>query len=73
VQSISIYDRVLGCLLGGALGDAWGRPFEGVTSLAKFEIPAQSAFSDDTQLTLATCESLIECGGADPEPLAFRF
>ncbi|MGB2679664.1 MAG: ADP-ribosylglycohydrolase family protein [Candidatus Acidiferrum sp.] len=63
-------DRVFGCLLGGALGDAWGGPFEGCTAPPRFEIPPQSRVSDDTQLTLATCESIIEHGSIDPENLA---
>lgn len=63
-------DEVLGCLLGGALGDAWGGPFEGRVGPVCFEIPRQSQVSDDTQLTLATCESVIEHGCVNPENLA---
>lgn len=73
VQSISTQDRIVGCLLGGALGDAWGRPFEGTITPTQFEIPTRSAISDDTQLTLATCESIIERRGIEPENVASRF
>lgn len=66
-------DQVLGCLLGGALGDAWGGPWEGRLGPLQFEIPLQSKISDDTQLTLATCESVIEKGSVDPENLAAHF
>lgn len=66
-------DQVLGCILGGALGDAWGGPWEGRVGPLKFEIPLQSRISDDTQLTLATCESVIEKGFFDPENLAAHF
>jgi ADP-ribosyl-[dinitrogen reductase] hydrolase len=70
---ISLQDRALGCLLAGALGDAWGGPWEGTAAPVQFEIPACSTLSDDTQLTLATCESLLECGVVDPEHLASNF
>src|SRR5580658_6219562 len=61
---------VLGCLLGGGLGDAWGGTYEGVASPVVFEVPSRPALSDDTQLTLATCQSIIEFGRVDPENLA---
>jgi ADP-ribosyl-[dinitrogen reductase] hydrolase len=73
VEAISTEDRIVGCLLGGALGDAWGGPFEGATSPVHFEIPTQSALSDDTQLTLATCESILERCCVDPENIASHF
>src|SRR5260370_495332 len=38
-----------------------------------FEIPSRPVLSDDTQLTLATCQSIIECGRVDPENLASHF
>src|SRR5579859_3391567 len=72
-SSISIQNRVLGCLLGGALGDAWGGPFEGTLGPARFEIPARPVLSDDTQLTVATCESILEHGRVDPERIASHF
>jgi len=71
--SITVQSRVLGCILGGALGDAWGGPSEGSTGRVSFEIPARPVLSDDTQLTLATCQSIIERGRVDPEKLASHF
>src|ERR1700746_3939622 len=65
--------RILGCILGGALGDAWGGPWEGNPGRVAFQIPSRSSVSDDTQLTLATCESIIESGGVHPERLASNF
>ncbi len=62
--------RILGCILGGALGDAWGGPWEGNPGRLAFQIPLRSSVSDDTQLTLATCESIIENGGVHAERLA---
>jgi ADP-ribosyl-[dinitrogen reductase] hydrolase len=66
-------NQILGCILGGALGDAWGGPWEGNPSQVAFQIPSRSSVSDDTQLTLATCESIIENGGIHTERLAFHF
>jgi ADP-ribosyl-[dinitrogen reductase] hydrolase len=66
-------DQAMGCILGGALGDAWGGPWEGRLGPLQFSIPLQSRISDDTQLTLATCESVIEKGSVHPENLAAHF
>ncbi|HZV87672.1 MAG TPA: ADP-ribosylglycohydrolase family protein [Candidatus Binatus sp.] len=66
-------ERVIGCLLGGALGDAWGGAWEGRVGPQSFEIPAHSRVSDDTQLTLATCESIVSHGLVKPELLAAHF
>src|SRR5260370_707941 len=66
-------DQVLGCLLGGALGDAWGRPWEGRVGPVHFEMPSRSKVSDDTHLTLGTCESIIEHGCVDHQRLASHF
>ena len=66
-------DRVLGCLLGGAVGDALGYQVEfhswpeivdewgpgGVTELRRNRV------SDDTQMTLFTAEGLLEAGDGD--------
>jgi len=38
-----------------------------------FQIPARPVLSDDTELTIATCESIIEHGRADPENVASHF
>jgi ADP-ribosyl-[dinitrogen reductase] hydrolase len=56
-------DRIIGSLLAGAIGDALG----GVTERSGL------AISDDTQLTLATCEAIIEAKGVDPERIAGSF
>lgn len=63
-------EKVKSCLLLGALGDAYGSKYE------QSDIPAGDApwfFTDDTQLTMATCESIMEKGVADPEHLAQTF
>ena len=66
-------NQVLGCLLGGALGDAWGGPWEGRFGPQQFAIPPRSRVSDDTQLTLATCESILSNRLIDPQCLASDF
>ena len=65
-------DKVLGCVVGGAIGDAMGGPYEG----RKGPLRVSSVFgalSDDTQLTLATCEAIIEAGKPEPEAVAKSF
>lgn len=68
--------RRLGCLLGGALGDAFGYPvaFESLAAIQQRHGPAglrepefhkqQLEVSDDTQLTLFTLEGLTRAGHA---------
>lgn len=62
-------DRIIGLLLGTAIGDALGLPFEGLSreqihrrasKLNRFELFGQKGFvSDDTQLTVILAESLL--------------
>src|SRR5262249_7257402 len=75
-------DRVLGCVLGGAIGDALGAPFEGLWShsipdpasflagYAEFEGFPPGQYTDDTQLTLATLESIVREERIDPGDVA---
>lgn len=76
VGSVSGLDRVRGCLLGGAVGDALGAPVEfmqlpairrahGATIDLVDLAPAR--FTDDTQMTLFTAEGLARAlvGGHD--------
>lgn len=72
---ISTADRITGCLLGGALGDALGWPVE-FHSLAEIRhshpegVRPNSGFciTDDTQMTLFTAEGLkrAQASGSDP-------
>lgn len=71
--SPDLRSRVIGCLLGGALGDAWGGAYEGRTGPISFHVPERPVISDDTELTLATCESIIESGCVEPANLASHF
>jgi len=67
-------DRFLGCLQGCAVGDALGAPYEGLWSasipaeeillagFAEVEGYPNGQYTDDTQLTVATVESILEVG-----------
>jgi len=64
---------ILGCLLGTAVGDALGLPYEGISprrAVKLFGPPTRFRFlfrrgmvSDDTEHTVMVAESLIESGG----------
>lgn len=66
-------DHVRGCIIGGVIGDAMGGPFEGRTSPLRFQEHTARSISDDSQLTLATCESIIALGKVSAEHIAERF
>ena len=53
-------DAVMGCILGGAIGDCVG----GVAENSRL------CLSDDTQLTLATCEAMCARGEVLPEQIS---
>ncbi len=63
-------ETVKSCLLAGALGDAYGSKYQ------QSDIPTGDSpwfFTDDTQMTVATCDSIMECNGVNPEKLAKTF
>ena len=71
---MSNQDKILGCLLGGALGDAFGGAYENQAPPIDFAAPRAWRLSDDTQLTLATSEAIIEAKGQiEPAMIAARF
>lgn len=70
----STYDAMLGCLLGGAVGDALGAPIEamllrniqqryGTRGVTGSPDTYRGRISDETQLTLFTTEALIRNAG----------
>src|SRR5262245_12518098 len=65
-------DSVVGCLVGGALGDAAGAAFEGAqaASVSLLSAAEDWRLTDDTQLTLATCEAITEAAGSEPASIA---
>ncbi|HEV3340277.1 MAG TPA: ADP-ribosylglycohydrolase family protein [Pirellulales bacterium] len=66
-------DRILGCILGGALGDAVGGPYENRPLPIRINPDAALRLSDDTQLTLLTCDALVHTGRPDPQHIAAAF
>jgi ADP-ribosylglycohydrolase len=71
--TLSREDRITGCLLGGALGDAVGSHFEGSAGHGDFRLPSDLRVTDDTQLTIATCESIVDSLVVSPESVANHF
>jgi ADP-ribosylglycohydrolase len=61
-EVINVGDRLGGCLAGGAIGDAIGSFYEGRSAMELISLDIVHGITDDTQLTMATCESIIEAG-----------
>lgn len=62
--------RLIGCLVGGAIGDAAGSFYEGRVIRERITLDVLHSITDDTQLTMATCEAIIESGRVLPESIA---
>jgi ADP-ribosyl-[dinitrogen reductase] hydrolase len=69
----SIHDKFIGCIVGGAIGDAVGSYYENAAHVSDIDFDQVSGITDDTQLTLATCESILETGTVSPENIAGHF
>ncbi len=74
-------DRFEACIVSGAIGDAWGSSYENevetddsqIYYLGKKNIKQRVwSITDDTQMTLATCEALSE-GNFTPENFINKF
>ncbi|SHJ43032.1 ADP-ribosylglycohydrolase family protein [Desulfofundulus thermosubterraneus] len=71
--------KFCGCLLGLALGDALGAPFEGRELVSHSEIHAIAEktkilrYTDDTHMALGVAESLIACRGFNGRHMAETF
>jgi ADP-ribosyl-[dinitrogen reductase] hydrolase len=82
VDARHLSDRVLGCVLGGAVGDALGAPFEGLwarsipeasalmAGFAEYEGFPRGQYTDDTQLTVAALQSVVRRRRIDPADIA---
>lgn len=85
--STTTFNRFKGCILGGALGDATGSAYENLSMNEGKEEenvyhffqnsatpkPPQWKLTDDTQLTLATCEAIAENNGISPSAITEKF
>jgi ADP-ribosylglycohydrolase len=60
---VSIASRIKASLLAGALGDAWGSAYEHAAGPLIAPFPERPRLSDDTWLTMATCEAIARSGG----------
>ena len=81
---MNISERFKGCILGGAIGDAYGSAYENIPKeensentyylfgKPKVEVP-KWRITDDTQLTLATCEAIIENESLNAEIFAEKY
>lgn len=76
-----LVQRLRGCAVGAAVGDALGMPLEFgprqptdqlIRSMIPGRLPAGS-FTDDTEMALALAESLLVKSPLEPEDLAQRF
>jgi len=77
-----LQSRFLGCLVGCAVGDALGAPFEGywehqlpdrktlLRGFREVEGYPRGQYTDDTQLTLATIESIVRQRALEPADIA---
>ncbi|MCB9261272.1 MAG: ADP-ribosylglycohydrolase family protein [Flavobacteriales bacterium] len=79
---MTIAEKFRGCIIAGAIGDAWGSGFEHKVkekedTIYLFGKPNTEEpiwqITDDTQLTLATIEAMIEDEEANPESIAKMF
>lgn len=76
---MDLLEKFKGCLLGLAIGDGIGRPFEGsdlVDPRLVEEVAEREGilrYTDDTEMTLNLAKSLVEKGGFDPEHAARTF
>lgn len=68
-------DKLMGCIIGGAIGDAIGNAYEGQQPHddLTMDMDKEWFLTDDTQLTLATCEGITETPEPDPSIIASRY
>jgi poly(ADP-ribose) glycohydrolase ARH3 len=81
----TLRDRFVGCLMGLAVGDALGAPFEGlpaefilwhcgsVPDVLARPLDGPLRYTDDTQMAIGVAEMLASSGEIDPTALLQRF
>ena len=84
-SSAPLADRFAGCLLGLAVGDALGAPYEGLTgfdiyhgfgppgSVVKNPSGEPLYYTDDTEMMIGVAETLVEAGTVDEPRLVRAF
>jgi poly(ADP-ribose) glycohydrolase ARH3 len=71
--------KFLGSLVGQALGDALGAPFEGRERVKQSEVLSEASghkaliYTDDTHMMMGVAESLIEMRGFDGKHMVYNF
>jgi len=74
-----LHDKFRGAILGCFLGDAFGSGFEGmhpdraVFHLSNLSKRFSRQYTDDTDMTLALTESIIQSDKVDPQDIAKQF
>ncbi|MTB53974.1 ADP-ribosylglycohydrolase family protein [Lewinella sp. W8] len=75
-------ERFTGCIIGGAIGDAFGSGYENAVNTEEDafylfgkpeDVEPKWRITDDTQLTLATIEAMINDKKVNPELIANQF
>jgi ADP-ribosylglycohydrolase len=71
---MSLAGRIRTSLLAGALGDAWGSVHENCAGPLVAPFPERPGLSDDTWLTIATCNAIVTSRGrVEPHVIASTF
>jgi poly(ADP-ribose) glycohydrolase ARH3 len=79
ISKETLRDKFKGAILGCFLGDSFGAGFEGMnpdvvrTHLNIISEKFPRTYTDDTDMTLALAESIVESGRVDPEDIAQKF
>ncbi len=60
-------------MVGGAIGDSVGSYYEGQKEVTFVDFDVLNGITDDTQLTIATCESIIQAKRVSPESISKKF
>ncbi|MGA1840946.1 MAG: ADP-ribosylglycohydrolase family protein [bacterium] len=70
----SLRSRFAGCLLGLALGDSLGAPFEGMPG-GEYSYSCENPliYTDDTEMMINLTESILSSRAVDPEDIAQAF